>query len=377
MSAGAAAAGAAHVLVDEPRDLADELARLLRRHRLGQRRRRARRARRAARRGARRAPARAARARGRASAACASRAASATASLAAIIRCSISGCDSVCSLGDEAGHVALAREVELRLDGLDRERAARGPRAPSSAAATPRARRERLRPRLLGALGAGEDPVHLRVVEPRVRADQRAVEGGAHDVGAVEVELDGDREAVLVRARASRRRWRAPRAASARPCPARRRWSRAGRPRGRPPSRAARARRRRRCGPRRASTPPSSRSALIASSKSRAVGGSIVNVGRSRRSLRGTSRAARSAAAARLALDERVEAPAQPAVEHQRLEHVARDVRAAEPARARGRARRAGRSARPARGRPGAGLLARLRAVDVRSAARARRTARR
>ena len=32
------------------------------------------------------------------------------------------------------------------------------------------------------------------------------------------------------------------------------------------------------------------------------------------------------------ALDGRVEAPAQPAVEHQRLEHVARDVGAAEPA---------------------------------------------
>ena len=78
--------------------------------------------------------------------------------------------------------------------------------------------------------------------------------------------------------------------------------------------------------------PPSSRSALIASSKSRAVGGSIVNVGRSRRSRRAhvVRRTVRSRA--RLALDQRIEAAAQPAIEHQRLEHVARDVRPPDPA---------------------------------------------
>ena len=78
--------------------------------------------------------------------------------------------------------------------------------------------------------------------------------------------------------------------------------------------------------------PSSSRSALIASSKSRAVGGSIVNVGRSRRSVRGDLDRRPLGGGPRLALDQRVEAAAQPAVEHQRLEHVARHVGAPEPA---------------------------------------------
>ena len=67
---------------------------------------------------------------------------------------------------------------------------------------------------------------------------------------------------------------------------------------------------------------------------------------------------------ARLALDERVEAAPQAAVEHQRLEHVARDVG---PADAREHPAVAG--ARPARRDEhevaGAGVQARLRAVDV------------
>ena len=74
--------------------------------------------------------------------------------------------------------------------------------------------------------------------------------------------------------------------------------------------------------------PSSSSSAEIASSKSRAVGGSIVNV---------VSVAEVDAAGvvrlgvARLALHQRVEAPPQPALDHQRVEHVARDVRAPDP----------------------------------------------
>ena len=75
--------------------------------------------------------------------------------------------------------------------------------------------------------------------------------------------------------------------------------------------------------------PSSSSSAEIASSKSRAVGGSIVNVGRSRRSRR-PSRGRRRLA--RLALHQRIEAPPQPALQHQPVEHVAGDVGAPDPA---------------------------------------------
>ena len=98
----------------------------------------------------------------------------------------------------------------------------------------------------------------------------------------------------------------------------------------------------------------SSRSAEIASSKSRAVTGSIVNVTRSRRSRRGAvaagpggSRpASRASRASRL--HERVERPPQPAVEHQPLDHVARDVGAAEHAHDAGMAgRRPAPAARP------------------------------
>src|SRR3954466_14471481 len=85
--------------------------------------------------------------------------------------------------------------------------------------------------------------------------------------------------------------------------------------------------------------PPCRRSALIASSKSLAVGGSIVMVGSVRRSRRlpppgGGAFPPRGrgppAPRPRLPLDERVEAAPQPAVEHERLDYVARDVRAAE-----------------------------------------------
>ncbi len=68
----------------------------------------------------------------------------------------------------------------------------------------------------------------------------------------------------------------------------------------------------------------------IASSKSFAVAGSIVKVVSSRRSRRpSTSIGARIACRA---LDGRVEAALEAAVEHQRLEHVGGDVGAAEPA---------------------------------------------
>ena len=96
-----------------------------------------------------------------------------------------------------------------------------------------------------------------------------------------------------------------------------------------------------------ACAPSSSRSAEIASSKSRAVGGSIVKVGEVAQVAPRARVAVRRAlgGVARLALDRGVEAPAQPAVEHQRLEHVARDVRAPEPPHDLAVARRASRSA--------------------------------
>ena len=77
----------------------------------------------------------------------------------------------------------------------------------------------------------------------------------------------------------------------------------------------------------------SMRSAEIASSKSRAVVGSIVNVVRPVRSRRATS--AVDAVVARLLgrpLDGGIEAPAQAAVEHERLEDVGGDVGAPERA---------------------------------------------
>ncbi len=74
-------------------------------------------------------------------------------------------------------------------------------------------------------------------------------------------------------------------------------------------------------------------SAEIASSKSRALAGSIVNVGSARRSRRSPgSRLTRSPAARGFALERGVEAAREAAVEQQRLDHVARDVGAPERA---------------------------------------------
>ena len=104
--------------------------------------------------------------------------------------------------------------------------------------------------------------------------------------------------------------------------------------------------------------PSSSRSAEIASSKSRAVGGSIVKVGRSRRSRRGPASACggRSAASRASRSTAGSKRRAQPAVEHQRLEHVARGRPGARAAARPCRARRAGRSARTSTRSPGAHL---------------------
>ena len=125
----------------------------------------------------------------------------------AIIRCSISRCDSVCLARRERRHVALAREVELRLDATRSPAPRARSRASSSAAATRARRLQRLRPRRLGALGAGEDAVDLRVVEARVGADQRAVERGPRRRARPRSPSRPSRRAGPRSARASRRRF--------------------------------------------------------------------------------------------------------------------------------------------------------------------------
>ena len=151
---------------------------------------------------------------------------------------------------------------------------------------------------------------------------------------------------------------------------ARTRWSLAGAPRGPASEPSGTCARRRRCGPTRASCRPRARSAEIASSKSRALAGSIVKVGSSRRSRRRCPRRPTACAAdAGLVLDGRIERAAQAAVEHQRLDHVARDLRTPEQTHDSRR--------RPARAEPHQREVARARipARTVRSAGRAQHDA--
>ncbi len=148
--------------------------------------------------------------------------------------------------------VAAAVEGELRLDRLD------GQRAAALAAGLQRRRRrargrERLGPRRLRLLVAGEDPVDAVVVQALVGADERAMEGRLDGLRAAQLELDGDRQAIDPRAQ---------RAGVVRQRLGQHRLDRAGHvdrgraavglavDRSRP---AARRPRRRRCGPRRAS----------------------------------------------------------------------------------------------------------------------------
>ena len=95
--------------------------------------------------------------------------------------------------------VAAAVEGELRLDGLDGQRAAVLAAGLQRRRRRPRGR-ERLGPRLLRVLGAGEDPVHAVVVQALVGADERAIEGRLDGLRAAQLELDGHRQAVDVRA---------------------------------------------------------------------------------------------------------------------------------------------------------------------------------
>ena len=91
--------------------------------------------------------------------------------------------------------VAARIEGELGLRALDRQRAARLAPRLQGGCRRPRGS-ERLRPRRVGRLVAREDPVDAVVVESRVRADHRAVEGAADDLRAAHLHLDRDRVAV-------------------------------------------------------------------------------------------------------------------------------------------------------------------------------------
>ena len=123
----------------------------------------------------------------------------ATASLAAIIRCSISRCDSVCSAGHGSVDVAVARR--RRTPARRTRRPAR--RAPRARACERRGRRARGRQRLAPTAPRRRSaPAKIRstrgVVEPLVGADQRAVERAcAARRAPSKLELDGHRQAVL------------------------------------------------------------------------------------------------------------------------------------------------------------------------------------
>ena len=133
------------------------------------------------------------------------------------------------------------------------------------------------------------------------------------------------------RGRASTPGWRAPPAASARPCPGGRRSCRGAAPRGRRRAgRHVRARRRR-CGPRRGSAvvEPLGGDRVVEVARGRRVDGEGRQVAQV--AARPGPVRRRAGGGARLALHDRVEAAPQPAVEHQRLEHVARVVRPPEP----------------------------------------------
>ena len=132
----------------------------------------------------------------------------ATASLAAIIRNSISRCDSVCCDGSR---LSTWPSCENANSGSEDSTASapRASRASASACADLARGTQRRGPGLERALVAREDAVHARVVEPLVGADDRAVERRPPHVRALELELDGHGQPVLVRdqrARAVRQR---------------------------------------------------------------------------------------------------------------------------------------------------------------------------
>ena len=328
---------AAHLRVDQARDLADRVGRLLRRHVLGQRRRRHVERRELLDQPLDRAAGRAARARGTAPAACASRAASRPPRWPRSSGARSAGATrSARSRRSARRRGPRGENVELRLDRLDRERAARLARRLERGRGAARAAASGSAHGSSARSLAGEDAVDLRVVEPRVGADQRAVERACGARFA-----PSNSSSTVTASRSSPGTSEHARFESASgsigstsaghvdaEC-------RAGTPRGRRASRA------RTC----AATSAMWTQTRIAPSSSRSARDRVVEVARGRRvdrerRQRRAGRAAaaspcggRSAASRASRSTERVEAPPQPAVEHQRLEHVARDVRAARSAR--------------------------------------------
>ncbi len=255
----------------------------------------------------------------------------ATCSLAAIMRCSISRCDSVCSLGrDSATWPPRSKRNSGSL--VSSSSASWLMRRSCSAAATARAASSGAAHGSSAGSSPGEDAVDLLVVQPRVRADRRAVEAHPRDVGPREVELDGHRRALLQRheraglvgQRLGQHRLHAPGDVDARPAPRRLAVDERARPH---------------VGADVGDVHPDPGGAVV-----EALGGDrVVEVARGDRIDRERRQVGEVAAGdllvdavvARLlggALHGGIEAPPQPAVEHERLEHVGGHVRAPEAA---------------------------------------------
>src|SRR5436190_4551915 len=228
-------------------------------------------------------------------------------------------------------HVAVQIEAELRLGALEHQRAA------LRAALLQRRRRgsrcgEWGGDRLVGALEAGEDAVDLVVVQARVGADARAVEGGTLHLRTTQLEFDGDREpfdAGHERARVVGQRAREHRLHRAGHVDA-----------GRAPvrlavERIARAHVGRDVGDVDPHPPVAVAQRLAGERGVEVLGGDGVDrerrkaaeIASTRRGIPVVDRLARLLGRA---LGARREPPRQPAVQHQRLDHVARDVRPAQ-----------------------------------------------
>jgi len=95
------------------------------------------------------------------------------------------------------GHVAPLVEDELGLLRIDRQRTALLTR-PSERRSRFARGLERLLPRRRRLLLTGEDAVDPLVVKALVRADHRSVESRAHELRAVQLELDRDGQALAL-----------------------------------------------------------------------------------------------------------------------------------------------------------------------------------
>ncbi len=188
--------------------------------------------------------------------------------------------------------------------------------------------RERTRPRLRRILAAGEDAVDTLVVQTLVGADQRPREARANDTGAGQLELDADRLAVLPRHERAflvRQRRRQHRLDGSRHVHA-----------GRPPPRFAVEQRPRRDECRHVGDVHvhADRALGRALGRDRVV--EVTRRGRIDREGRQPAQVSSLGGPASrltcLALDGGIEAAREPAIDHQRLDHVARDVGAPEPA---------------------------------------------